>query len=49
MLGRDAEGRLMVPATTLHGLVAGLRGESLDARKLLIEYLVANFHEIVYV
>jgi hypothetical protein len=49
MLGRDAEGRLMVPAITLHGLVVGLRAESADARKLLIEYLVANFGEIVYV
>ena len=48
-LGRDAEGRVMVPAIALHGLVAGLRAESPDARKLLIEYLVANFGEIVYV
>ena len=48
MLGRDPEGRVMVPAVTLHGLVSGLRGESPDARKLLIEYLVANFDEIVY-
>lgn len=49
MLGRDAEGHVIVPAITLHGLVAGLRGESPDARKLLIEYLVANYNEIVYV
>ncbi len=49
MLGRDAEGHVMVPAITLHGLVPGLRADSPDARKLLIEYLVANFDEIVYV
>jgi hypothetical protein len=49
MLGKDAEGRLMVPAITLHTLVGGLHAESPDARKLLIEYLVANFNEIVYV
>ena len=49
MIGRDAEGNLIVPAVTLHGLVVGLRIESSDARKLLIEYLVANFGEIVYV
>jgi hypothetical protein len=49
MLGRDAEGCIMVPAITLHGLVVGLRSESPDAKKLLIEYLVANFNEIVYV
>jgi hypothetical protein len=49
VLGRDAEGRIMVPAITLFGLVPGLRSESPDARKLLIEYLVANFDEIVYV
>ena len=48
MLGRDPEGRVMVPAVTLHDLVSGLRGESPDARKLLIEYLVTNFDEIVY-
>ena len=49
MLGKDAEGRLMVPAITLHTMVGGLHAESPDARKLLIEYLVANFNEIVYV
>jgi len=49
VLGRDSEGRVIVPSVTLYGLVAGLRTESPDARKLLIEFLVANFDETVYV
>jgi hypothetical protein len=48
-LGRDANGRLMVPAVTLWALVPGVRAEIPDGRQRLIEYLVANFHEIVYV
>jgi hypothetical protein len=39
----------MVPAISLHFLVAGLRAEAADARDLLIAYLVACFDEIVYV
>lgn len=49
MVGRDARGRLMVPAVTLYCLVVGLRAEVPDARQRLIEYLVANFEELVYV
>jgi hypothetical protein len=48
-LGRDAEGRLMVPAITLYALVPGIRAQVSDGRARLIEYLVANFHELVYV
>jgi hypothetical protein len=47
-IGRDAEGRLMVPAVTLHALVPGLRSQVADARQRLIEYLVENFHDFVY-
>lgn len=48
-LGRDAQGRVMVPAITLHCLVSGLRRETPDGRDRLIEYLVENFEELVYV
>lgn len=49
VIGRDAKGRLMVPAITLYALVAGIRSERPDGRDRLIAYLVANFHELVYV
>ena len=49
VIGRDAAGRLMVPAITLHALVPGIRSQVTDARDRLIAYLVANFGEIVYV
>ena len=48
-LGRDASGRLIVPAVTLWALVPGIRSEVTDGRERLIDYLVANFHELVYV
>jgi hypothetical protein len=48
-LGRDAQGRLIVPAVTLWALVPGIRAEVSDGRQRLIDYLVANFHELVYV
>lgn len=48
-VGRDAEGRLMVPAITLWALVPGIRALVPDARDRLVEYLVRNFDEIVYV
>jgi hypothetical protein len=48
VIGRDAEGRLMVPAVTLYALVPGLRSQVADARQRLIEYLVENFHDFVY-
>lgn len=47
-IGRDVEGRLMVPAVTLYALVPGLRSQVADARPRLIEYLVENFHDFVY-
>ncbi len=49
VVGRDGQGRLMVPAITLYALVPGIRAQVKDARDRLIEYLVASFHEIVYV
>ena len=49
MIGRDGKGRLVVPATTLFVLVAGIRAQVADGRERLIEYLVQNFNELVYV
>ena len=49
VVGRDAAGRLMVPAITLHALVPGIRSQVTDGRDRLIAYLVENFAEIVYV
>ena len=49
VVGRDREGRVMVPAITLFALVPGIRSQVADGRARLIEYLVANFDEIVYV
>jgi hypothetical protein len=49
VVGRDARGRLMVPAITLFALVPGIRSQVADGRARLIEYLVANFAELVYV
>ncbi len=49
-IGRDSGGDLMVPAVTLHALVPGIRAQlPEDGRDRLIEYLVENFEEIVYV
>ena len=39
----------MVPAITLYALVPGIRAQVPDGRDRLIEYLVENFDEIVYV
>lgn len=49
MIGRDAAGRLMVPAITLYALVPGIRSQVADGRERLIDYLVASFDELVYV
>lgn len=49
MIGRDAQGRLMVPAIALWALVPGIRAEVPDGRERLVEYLVATFDELVYV
>ena len=48
-LGRDAAGHLVVPTVSLWALVPGIRGLVSDSRGRLIEYLVANFDELVYV
>jgi hypothetical protein len=48
-LGRDAGGHLVVPTISLWALVPGLRGLVPDSRARLIEYLVVNFNELVYV
>ncbi len=39
----------MMPAVTLYAIVPGLRADTADARERLIDYLVENFHELVYV
>ena len=39
----------MVPAVVLHALVPGIHSQVNDGRDRLIEYLVENFEEIVYV
>jgi hypothetical protein len=49
VIGRDGQGRLMVPAITLYTLVPGVRSELPDGRERLIAYLVENFDELVYV
>jgi hypothetical protein len=48
-VGRDASGHLVVPTISLWTLVPGLRGLVADSRGRLIEYLVSNFDELVYV
>lgn len=48
-LGRDRAGNLVVPTISLWTLVPGLRARVDDARGRLIDYLVANFGELVYV
>lgn len=48
-VGHDAQGRLIVPAVSLWALVPGIRSQVADGRERLVEYLVANFDEIVYV
>jgi hypothetical protein len=48
-IGRDAQGRLIVPAVSLWALVPGIRSQVTDGRDRLIDYLVANFDELVYV
>lgn len=49
VMGRDSAGRLMVPAVTLHCLVKGVRAIVPGAREKLVDYLVGNFEELVYV
>ena len=49
VVGRNRDGKLMVPAITLFALVPGIRSQVADGRSRLIEYLVKNFDELVYV
>ena len=49
VVGRDASGRLMIPSIALYALVPGIRAITPDGRDRLIDYLVENFHELVYV
>lgn len=49
LIGRDGQGRVMIPAITLHNLVPGIRSQVTDGRDRLIDYLVTNFDELVYV
>ena len=49
MNGRYATRRMMVPAITLFALVPDMRAQVPDARDRLIEYLLENFDELVYV
>ncbi len=49
VIGRDRAGHLVIPTITLFALVPGLRSQVPDARDRLIDYLVANFGELVYV
>lgn len=48
-IGRDAQGRLVVPAISLWALVPGIRSQVRDGRGRLVDYLVAGFDELVYV
>ena len=48
-LGRDRDGNLIVPTISLFALVPGIRAQVADSRDRLIDYLVANFEELVYV
>ncbi len=48
VVGRDGEGRLMVPAVTLYCFVKGLRAIAPHPGETLVDYLVENFEELVY-
>jgi hypothetical protein len=47
--GRDAKGDSIVPAVMLLALVPGIRQEATDGRDRIVEYLVENFEDLVYV
>ncbi len=49
VVGHDGDGHLIVPAITLWALVPGIRSQVADGRQRLIDYLVSNFDELVYV
>jgi hypothetical protein len=48
VVGRDRDGRLVIPAVTLHCLVPGIRRETPDGRDRLVAFLVGSFQEMVY-
>jgi hypothetical protein len=48
-IGRDRDGNLVVPTVTLYALVPGIRSQVRDGRDRLIDYLVQQFDELVYV
>jgi hypothetical protein len=48
-LGRDRDGNLIVPTVALYALVPGTRARVPNGRARLIDYLVSNFAELVYV
>ena len=48
VIGRDADGHQIVPATTLFALIPGLRTRYPDARDRIVDYLVDNFHDLVF-
>jgi hypothetical protein len=49
IIGRTSDGQLMVPAISLHHLVPGLRALSTDAHDQIVDFLVAGFHDVVYI
>ena len=48
-IGTTDSGELMVPAISLYYFVSGAHAVLTDARTRLIDYLVENFEEIVYI
>lgn len=48
-VGATESGQMMVPAISLFYFVSGARAVMPDARERLINYLVDNFHDIVYI
>lgn len=48
-IGTTENGELMVPAISLYYFVSGAHAVLDDARSRLIDYLVDNFEEIVYI
>jgi hypothetical protein len=48
-VGTTESGQMMVPAISLYYFVAGARAVMPDARERLINYLVENFHDIIYI
>lgn len=48
-VGQTDQGEMMLPAISLRYFVPGARAVVPDARDRLIEYLVASFHDIVYI